>query len=72
MSAAPARLYLDNLHDRWEGAGHELAVRLEFLHAAMIVGDDVDCVAHVALGAARASYGTRRVVIADQIGRAHV
>ena len=68
MSAAPARLYLDNLHDRWEGAGHELAVRLEFLHAAMIVGDDVDCVAHVALGAARASYGTRRVVIADLLG----
>jgi hypothetical protein len=68
MSATPAWLQLDSLQDSWEGAGHELAVRLELLHAATIVGDDADCVAHVALGAARASYGTRRVVIADLLG----
>ena len=70
MSAAPAVLYLDRPERLWEGAGVELAVRLEFINAATIVGADSECVAHVALGAARASCGTRRVVIADLLGDA--
>ena len=70
MNAAPNVLYLHRPEDSWDAAGQELAVRLEFINAATIVGADAECVAHVALGAARASCGTRRVVIADLLGDA--
>lgn len=52
----------------WEEEGRRLASQLAGLSSAVVVGRDAEASARVALGAARAIAGDRRVAVADLVG----
>lgn len=54
----------------WEVAGRELGGRLDRSHAIVVLGNDGDDTARVAIGIARQQARRRRVVIADLLGDA--
>lgn len=52
----------------WEEEGRRLAPHLAGLSSAIVIGVDAEASARVALGAARAVAGDRRVAVADLVG----
>jgi hypothetical protein len=54
----------------WETEGWRLGAALDHFHAVVIVGDDENATAKVALGVGRAQATRRRVVVADLLGEA--
>ena len=54
--------------DRWEEEGRRIAPSLDSVAAVVVIGEDPDAAAAVALGVGRVQSRRRRVAIADLVG----
>lgn len=54
----------------WEGEGQRIGGSLDQLHCVVVLGEDIDATALVALGLARAQSARRRVAVGDLLGEA--
>lgn len=54
----------------WEGEGLRVGESLDRFHCIVVLGEDVEATALVALGLARAQSGERRVAVGDLLGEA--